>query len=173
MELNEKQIRFCEEYIIDLNATQAAIRAGYSEKTARNIATALLSKVHIQAHLQKIRRRIEGKLHISQERVLQEYARIAFSDIRKLYNDSNALLSIQDLDDDAAAAIAGVEVFEEFSGKGENKIHIGNTVKLKMWDKKGALDSICKVMGYNAPDKMEHSGAVTIESTQYRIKRRK
>lgn len=71
MALTDKQIRFCEEYMIDLNATQAAIRAGYSEASARQIAADNLSKHDIQEYIANLRADISGKLNLSAEWVLQ------------------------------------------------------------------------------------------------------
>lgn len=77
--LTAKQQRFCDEYLIDLNATQAAIRAGYSEKTACEQGARLLANVKVQAYIQKRKiDRIE-RTEITQDMVLQELANIAFS----------------------------------------------------------------------------------------------
>ena len=92
---------------------------------------------------------IVERLGLGLESVLKEYQKIAFSDIRELYDDSGNLLSIKKLSDNAAAAIAGVEV-DVIAVQGQA---IGETKKVKRWDKKAALDSICRVLGYNAPEK--------------------
>ncbi len=70
--LTPKQQRFVDEYLVDLNATQAAIRAGYSKKTAKEQAARLLTKANVQAELQKRRKKIEKKLEISQKSVINE-----------------------------------------------------------------------------------------------------
>lgn len=70
--LSEKQKRFCEEYVIDLNATQAAIRAGYSKKTANRIASQNLSKLDIQNYIQSLQTKISEELKISATDVLKE-----------------------------------------------------------------------------------------------------
>ncbi len=71
LKLNEKQKMFCEEYIIDLNATQSAIRAGYSEKTARQIGAKLLTKVDIQLYIEKLMQDKKDKLIAKQDEVLE------------------------------------------------------------------------------------------------------
>ena len=83
-ELNDKQKQFCREYIVDLNGTQAAIRAGYSKKTSNEQAARLLAKVSIQTYVKELIEKRAKKTEITAERVLQEYARIAFVDLRKL-----------------------------------------------------------------------------------------
>lgn len=79
MSLNEKQKRFVLEYLIDLNATQAAIRAGYSKKTAYSIGQENLKKPEIQKAIQAKQNKLQNKLEITQERVLEELAQVAFS----------------------------------------------------------------------------------------------
>ncbi len=77
--LSEKQKRFVSEYLVDLNATAAAKRAGYSEKTAKSQGQRLLTNVDIQAAIQKRQEKLRGKLEITQEMVLSELAAIAFA----------------------------------------------------------------------------------------------
>lgn len=79
MTLTDKQKRFCEEYLIDLNATQAAIRAGYSPKTAEQTASRLLRNVKVQEYIAKRQKELSRSTEITQERVIKELALIAFS----------------------------------------------------------------------------------------------
>ena len=79
MALTPKQKRFCEEYLIDLNATQAAIRAGYSPKTAEQTASRLLRNVKVQDYIAKRQKELSRSTEITQERVIKELALIAFS----------------------------------------------------------------------------------------------
>lgn len=77
--LTPKQQKFCDEYLIDLNATQAAIRAGYSKKTAKDIGSQNLAKLNIQEYINKKQREREKRTEITQDRVLKELAAIAFA----------------------------------------------------------------------------------------------
>ena len=77
--LTEKQKRFVAEYLVDLNATQAAIRAGYSPKTANRIGSQNLSKVDVQTEIEKRRATLRNKLEITQEKVIEELAAVAFA----------------------------------------------------------------------------------------------
>ena len=70
--LNEKQKQFCEEYIIDLNGTQAAIRAGYSKKTANEQAAQLLAKLSIQEYIQKIKNERSERVKYSQDELMRD-----------------------------------------------------------------------------------------------------
>ena len=160
--LTPKQRRFVNEYLIDLNATQAAIRAGYSKKTAKDIGGENLSKPAIQAEIQKRQVKLQNTLEITQDRVLQEYARLAFYDPRKLFQPDGTPKPIEALDDDTAAALAGLEVREEFEGTGENRTFVGYTKKYKLANKLGALDSLAKHLGLFEP-KEEDSEEETIK----------
>lgn len=145
--LTAKQRAFVQEYLIDLNATQAAIRAGYSEATAYSIGNENLSKPEIQAAIQEAMAERERRVEITQDRVLKEYARLGFFDPRKLFNSDGSPREIQDLDDDTASALAGLDVMEVYEGTGESRRFVGYSKKYKLADKKGALDSIAKHLG--------------------------
>lgn len=150
--LTPKQELFCNEYLVDFNATRAAKAAGYSEDTAYSIGSENLRKPELQARIQALRDGIGKSFNITRERIAQEYARIAFFDIRKIYEGEN-LKPMDAISDDEAAAIGGVKrsvtTFGDEDNGGEKV-----SVEVKIWDKKGALDSLCKLMGYNEPDKM-------------------
>lgn len=158
--LSDKQKLFCDEYLVDLNATQAAIRAGYSKKTAYSSGQRLLKDVEVQKWVQ-FRMEERGKrTEITQDRVLEEYAKLAYFDPQKLYDENGNLLPVNKLDKDVAAALIGVDVTES--------IVDGNVVtltkKVKYSDKKGALDSLARHLGmFN--DKLQHSGNVDMNFT--------
>lgn len=155
MPLTPKQKRFCDEYLIDLNATQAAIRAGYSSKTAAEQASRLLTNVNIQTYIQEKRQQLQQKTNITQERVLEEYAKLAFFDIGNAFDEDGRLKPLHEMDDATRHAIAGLESFDEVEQAGEETFKSGTVRKIKVWDKRAALDSICKVLGFNAPEKKQ------------------
>lgn len=140
MTLTPKQSRFVAEYVKDCNGTQAAIRAGYSAKTAESQASRLLSNVKVADVVAKSLERMSNKLEITAERVLLERARLAFFDVRKLLDSTGRPKSIQDLDDDTAAAIAGIDVANEHMG-------IGEVLKIKLADKNASLTALEKHLG--------------------------
>ncbi|HWQ76568.1 MAG TPA: terminase small subunit [Syntrophomonas sp.] len=157
--LTAKQQRFVEEYLVDLNATQAAIRAGYSAKTAEVIGFENLRKPKIQELINKAMQGRSERTEITADRVLQEYARLGFFDPRKLFNDDGSPKGIHELDDETAAVLAGLDVIEIWEGKGEDRHFVGYLKKYKLADKKGALDSIARHLGmFN--DRLEFSGQV-------------
>lgn len=149
MPLSDKQKRFCEAYLIDLNATKAykSVYNTKNDNSAAASAAKLLRNPKIQQYLQDRQKALQEKTGITQERVLKELASIAFSDIRKYYNDDNAMLKIIDLDPEAAAAIAGVEVDELKEWIDGENITVGVTRKLKRWDKVKALEMLARHLG--------------------------
>lgn len=163
-DLTDKQIKFCEEYLIDLNGTQAAIRAGYSRNTAAVIAAENLIKPNILEYLTQRQRELQEATGITQKRVLEEYAKVAFLDIRKLYTVDGSLKSIHDLDDEAAGALAGVETQEikVSDPESEEDIITGHTKKVKTYDKVKALDSLARHLGIFGKDNEQSRPAVTI-----------
>lgn len=163
MALTPKQENFCREYLIDLNATQAAIRAGYSQKTASAIAQENLRKPMIMERIQKARQKSIDKLEVTRERILAEYAKIAFSDITDF-------LKVEEIEgrNQQTGEYVGIPVVTVFPTDGMPKqrtaalSEIRQTkegISVKMHDKKGALDSLARHLGmFN--DKLELSGKV-------------
>lgn len=137
--LTPKQAAFVAEYLIDLNASAAARRAGYSEKTAGAIGDKLLKKAEIQESLSAAMKARANRTEITQDRVLQELGRIGFSDLRCYFHDDGSLKPIHELDDDAAAALSGVKVVT--TSVGEDVLYVK---EIKLWDKKGGLELIGK-----------------------------
>lgn len=139
--LTDKQRRFVSEYLIDLNATQAAIRAGYSEKTAQQIGTENLSKPVIQAEIKKRQNQLRSKLEITQERVLQELAAVAFAsgaDYARVVTigplPTVAMIPTDELPPEKLHAIAGIKATQY-------------GVEVKLHDKVRALELLGKHLG--------------------------
>ncbi|MBV7460617.1 MULTISPECIES: terminase small subunit [unclassified Acidovorax] len=151
-ELEPRQERFVQEYLIDLNGTQAYMRAepGTTEKSARTLASRMLAKVNVQKRIAAERSKTAAKLELTRERVLAEYTKLAFFDMRQAYHDSGALKLPRELDEDTAAAIAGYETVEmDGGGKDAPPLQVR---KVKWADKRAALDSIMKAQGWNKSD---------------------
>lgn len=138
--LTPKQKAFVSEYLVDLNATQAAIRAKYSARTANEQGARLLANVSVRSALQKAMKAREKRTNIKSDQVLLETARIAFFDIRKMFHDDGTPKSILELDDDTAACIVGLDVLEEYDGSGRDRKLIGHVKKYKIADKNASID---------------------------------
>lgn len=154
--LNSKQARFVEEYLIDLNATQAAIRAGYSERTAQEQSSRLLSNVMVSEAVSKAMAARSDRTEITQDMVLRELAKIGFGDIRKLFSDGGSLLPVNELDDDTAACLSSIEITTR-KVRGGDDDEVEEVSKVKLWDKRAALVDIGKHLGM-FKDKLEISG---------------
>lgn len=144
--LTPKQKRFCDEYLVDLNAKQAAIRAGYSKKTAESQGSTLLRNPKVTTYLQAKTKKIEDKLEISAERTLLEIARNAYTGAGAFFDNEGRLLQPHEMGPDAAACISGFEVEElwGFDGSLDGKTQIGVVKKIKRFDKGPMLDKLCK-----------------------------
>lgn len=136
--LTPKQKRFVSEYLVDLNATAAAIRAGYSEKTARAIGAENLTKPNIAAEIKKRQRRHQCKLEITQEKVLEELAAIGFANGTDFVEvNASGLLSVKPTKDIPAQkrpAIAGIKYTKD-------------GIEIKLYDKVRALELLGKHLG--------------------------
>ena len=160
--MTPKQTRFVAEYLANgMNATKAAISAGYSKTTAESQGTRLLGNVEIAKKLSEKVGKVLMKLDYSVDRTLKEIARLAFYDPANLYEDDGSVKRIKDIDEDTRSVIAGMEVVELFEGDGEQKHAYGLLKKIKTYDRRGALDML---MRYHAlyKDKVEHTGEVRI-----------
>jgi phage terminase small subunit len=156
-DLAPRQAQFVAEYLIDLNATRAAERAGYSPKTAYSQGQRMLTNVEIRKAIQAAMDKRAHKLEITADRVLQEIAKLAFFDPAAFFEDDGSLKRIQDLDEHTRMAIAGIEVVELFEGSGEQKHAYGLLKKIKIADKGQNLERLGRHLKLFT-DKTEHSG---------------
>ena len=141
--MTPKQQRFVEEYLVDLNATQAAIRAGYSEKTASQQGEQLLKKLEIAQAVEAAMSERAERVEIEQDRVLKELARLGFSDLRNVFTEDGGLKHPATWDDATAASIASVEVVtRRLPGAPGEGVEVEYVHKIKSWDKPRALEMI-------------------------------
>ncbi len=140
-ELTPRQRRFVDEYLIDLNATAAARRAGYSEKNVHSYGTRLVKLPHVAAAIAAAKSERAARTHVTQDMVIAEYARLAFADIREFVDwgpDGVVLKPSDELDDEQARCIAEVT---------ETRTQHGGSRRVKLHDKKGALDALARHLG--------------------------
>lgn len=161
-ELTDKQKRFCEEYVIDWNATRAAIAAGYSEQTADKKSWAWVGKSRevseypeMYDYVQEIRQNLEKAAGLSALRNLLELKKIAFANMADLRESWAEAKEFQDLTPDQKAAIA--EIWTETTNIGDGDEWMLRKTKIKLHDKLKAIEMINRMLGYNAPDKIDHT----------------
>lgn len=154
--MTQKQKRFIEEYLIDLNATQAAIRAGYSPDTAKSIGSENLTKPDIQARIARAMAERSRRTGVNADRVVMELAKIAFVNANDVIDPDTATVRPDALPEDTAA-IQSVKV-KTFGEDGLER-------EIKMADKLKALELLGRHLGM-FKDKVELSGALEIEKTK-------
>jgi len=147
-----KQQKFADKYLVTGNATLSYSYAYKvkNENTAKSAGQRLLTNVDVKSYIDKKREKLSEKAGITQERVMQEIGRLAFSDIRQLFDSNSNLLDIKKLPDDIAAVISSVEVDEITTIGRVTKKQKGVTQKIKLWSKEKALEMLARHFGiYN------------------------
>lgn len=152
--MTKKQKRFVEEYLIDLNATQAAIRAGYSPDTAGSIGAENLKKPEIKNRIDKAMAERSRRTGINQDRVLQELARIGFAKITDVVDPDTAKIRL-DASEDDLACIQSIKIKPN---------EFGTEREVKLYDKKAALVDLGKHLGL-FKDKLELTGDMDLNIT--------
>ncbi|HEK3017733.1 terminase small subunit [Proteus sp. G2609] len=117
MALTDKQEMFCREYLIDLNATQAAIRAGYSEKTANAQASRLLVNVNIQNRIQELKSNRNERVEVDADYVLKRLVEIDQMDVLDILNESGDLKPVRDWPKAWRTTLSGLDVMSISTGE--------------------------------------------------------
>jgi phage terminase small subunit len=149
LELSPKQARFIDEYLVDLNATQAAIRAGYSARTARSIGQENLTKPDIAAAIEAAQRSQSARTGITADMVIAELAKIGFAnmaDYMKATPGGDPYLDFAALTRDQAAALQEVTIEDYVAGRGDNARDV-KRVKFRLADKRAALVDLGRHLG--------------------------
>lgn len=151
--MTELQKRVAEGYVAFNNITKAAQFAGIEGDSARISAWQMLQYDDVQEYIEQLRADQAKRTMVTIDKVQGEIARLAFSDIRDYYREDGTLKNPHELSDDAAAALAGIEVVEMHDSDG-NKI--GDTTKIKPYDKLSALDKLARRLGMFEKDNDQH-----------------
>ena len=149
--MTPRQTRFVGEYLVDLNASEAALRAGYSPRTAASQGGRLLQNVEIAAAIAAAQAKRAERTEVTQDRVVREFAKLAFVEMGAFVEwgkDGVTLKESAELTPELRAAISEVS---------ETITEHGGTVRFKLHDKKGALDSLARHLGM-FPSKVELTG---------------
>lgn len=163
--LNERQKKFCREYIYDFNGTRSYMAAypDSSYDSAGVNATRLLGNDRIQAYIKELQADIEKQANISRLMVLEEHKKMAFATIAHLHNTWVERKEFDQLTQEQKACIAEITTqVRKLKIKGEDDVHEEDVevefVKIKLYDKQKSLDAISKMLGYNEPEKVAHIG---------------
>jgi phage terminase small subunit len=159
--LTPKQEMFVKEYLVDLNASAAARRAGYSPRTADRTGHENLKKPEIQVAIQKQRDKRVNNLDITIDRVLRERAKLAFFNALDMFNPDGTMKPITEISPDVAAALSGVDIKSTVGEDGQP----AQILKFKNHDKNKALDALDKYLGLYEKDNAQR-GQVDQEARQ-------
>lgn len=161
IKLTQKQERFCYEYCIDFNATQAAIRSGYSEETAYAIGYENLRKPQIKSRIKYMQDNLSETAGLSSLKILNEHAKIAFSSIAHMHKDWIEREEFDKLTEEQKSCIKSIstKILKKNIGTSDDpEIVDVEYVKIELYDKQKSLDSISRMLGYYAPEKKEVTG---------------
>lgn len=152
--LTPKQERFCKEYVIDLNGSQAAIRAGYSKKSANVEASRLLTNDNIVEFIAQLQAKISERLEISADKVVQELAKIGFNNIQDYVSQGNEISDLTTITKIQAASVESIKTTTKVFGRGEDK-YTETTTAIKLHDKVSALEKLGRHLGIFEKDNVQ------------------
>ena len=153
MSLNDKQERFCQEYLVDLNATQAAIRAGYSPRSARSQAADLLTKPNIEDRIAQLMAERQERTQVTQDQVIRELALLAFSDVRHYKMDDSGRLDLAE-----GAPASATRAISSVKHKSYTRDDVTtHEAEYRLWGKPDALKTLANHLGM-LTDKLEVGG---------------
>jgi phage terminase small subunit len=162
MALTDKQEMFCREYLVDLNATQAAIRAGYSDKTANRTASENLSKPDIQNRISELKAARNEDVGVNAAYVLKRLVEIDQMDVVDILRDDGTMLPISQWPKVWRITLQGMDIstsIQEFDEKTTETI----LKKIKWPDKVKNLELLGKHIDVQAfKEKVEHSGEISL-----------
>jgi len=157
--LTNKEERFCYEYLANgFNATKAAIKAGYSQKSAYSAGGRLLKNVEIQIRIQEMKDNLSQTAGLSALMIVNEHAKIAFSSVAHLHNSWIERKELESLTEDQKACIQEIstKILKKNIGTNEYpEIVDVEYVRIKTYDKQKSLEAISELLGFNAPKKVE------------------
>lgn len=167
--MTPKQEMFCREFLIDLNGTQAAIRAGYSAKTANRIATENMSKSDIKRRIEELKQQRQEVIGVDASYVLQRLIDIDQMDARDILNDDGSVKPIYDWPDVWRQSISGVDLMEI-----SNSENVAATLKKIKWpDKIKNLELLGRHVSVAAfKDRVELSGNVGLAERMKKARER-
>ncbi len=161
--LTPKQQRFCEEYMVDLNATQAAVRAGYSTKTAQEQSAQLLSKLIIQEYVAKLQHERRERVKIDSDHVLRRLVEIDQMDLLDILTESGTVRPVDDWPRIWRQYVTTIDVTEIIEGSGDERAVVGVLKKIKWPDKLKNLELIGRHVAVQAwKDVSKVEGTITV-----------
>lgn len=158
MELTEQQKKFCREYMKDFNGTQAAIRAGYSKKTANEQASRLLANVNTQKFLESLKDKAAEKNEQLTQDIIDEIKKCGFSNIQNYLEGKNEIKDLSQIPVEHAACVESIKkTVTEFGEDGTK-----TSVAFKLHSKLDALEKLAKYVGLYEADNRQRGAVITV-----------
>lgn len=164
-QLTSKQRKYCHEFLVDRHQTNAAIRAGYGERSAQDVARYNMEQPHVREYLDKLLKEQDDRVIIKADEVLTEYRRIALSDPLAMFDESGCLKPLKEIPLELRRCISAIDVKELWEkDAGGERVQIGVVKSIKLWNKNQALDAVGKhlKMFNNADDAHSEDKQITV-----------
>ncbi len=159
--LNAGQLRFCQEYVIDLNGSAAAVRAGYSEKSSRELASKLLTKANIKKKIQDLQDKLAEKTGVSAEEIINELKKCGFSNIQDYIKGGNLVVDLSKIPREQAAAVEAIKIEETITMVNDKPVTRVKTT-FKMVDKISALEKLGRHAGIFEKDNKQKESRINL-----------
>jgi phage terminase small subunit len=147
LKLTRRRLKFCYHFARTGKRAESARMAGFSNKNASKIANELLQNTQVKAEVERQEKEFLAELNLTKIGVLARLAKLNDADPRRIYNDDGTIKPPSEWGESEALSITGIEVFEEYTGKGKEREYIGRTKKVKLVDPVRPLELALKHFG--------------------------
>lgn len=161
MQITDQQMKFCNEYMKDFNGTQAAIRAGYSKKTANEQAPRLLANISVQKYLETLKQKAADKNEELTERIKNELIKLGFSNIQDFIEEDNEIKDLTTIPANHAACVESIKKTVTEFGDGKNQ-GTKTSIQFKLHSKLDALEKLARMVGLYEADNRQRGAVITV-----------
>lgn len=161
MQINDQQMKFCKEYMKDFNGTQAAIRAGYSKKTAQEAGRRLLTNVGVQKFINQLQEKNAFKEEELTQRIKNELIKLGFSDMKDYLDKDNSVKDISQLPPELTTCVESIK--KTVTKFGDEKTGGTKTsIQFKLHSKLDALEKLARYVGLYEADNRQRGAVITV-----------
>lgn len=161
MELTEQQKKFCREYMKDFNGAQSAIRAGYSQRAAKEQASRLLTNANVAIFLASLKAQASEAHKGLADIIVAELIKLGFSDIKNFLDSDNTIKDISQLSSELTACVESIKKTETEFGEGETRGK-KTSIQIKLHSKLEALEKLARYVGLYEADNRQRGAVITV-----------
>lgn len=161
MQITDQQMKFCREYMKDFNGTQAAIRAGYSKKTANEQSVRLLANISVAKYLETLKQKAANNNEELAERVKNELIKLGFSNIQDFIEEDNEIKDLTTIPANHAACVESIKKTVTEFGDGKNR-GTKTSIQFKLHSKLDALEKLARYVGLYEADNRQRGAVITV-----------